>query len=129
MARKSPELSDDEHASRVSALVRAARELIEAGAVKPGAAVAIETPYEAMSFVPLIDGAWIDIGIVELAEFTAAVEQHGFVFRRDPTHLLAPLKVFERKGQRLLLVNDAALDGLRDEAAAPWNGSSAEPRK
>jgi hypothetical protein len=53
---------------------------IARGAVDACVAVVIGTPHEQLDLAPLVEREWIDL---ELAEFTAALEERGFKFRRD----------------------------------------------
>jgi hypothetical protein len=110
--------SDEENATKLAALREAMRALSSRGAIDAGVAVVIGTPYEQLDFTPLVEREWIDRHVLELAEFTAALEERGFEFRRDQSHPLSRLTAYERREQDLLLVDDSLLAELRQEARA-----------
>ena len=121
--------SDEEQATKLAALKEAMRALIARGAVDAGVVVIIWTPYEQLDFTPLVERDWIDRHVLELAEFTAALEERGFEFRRDQSHPLSQLRAYRRRGHDLLLVDDSLLAELRQAAREAIAGFPGRTKK
>jgi hypothetical protein len=79
-------------------LKRAINDLCCSGLVKRGWRVDLgPSPIEFLADPPLIDGEWIDLAAVELAEFAALLREKGIDLEVADPHPLAPLRPRRRR--------------------------------
>ena len=94
------DVPDQEYERRCGAVETGLRALVESGKVRPGTLVRLETvPMLFLQEAPLVEGAWLDRHVVELAEWGALVKRKGFTPREDDDHLLA-MPVFTKPASK-----------------------------
>ena len=120
LGEQAPDGDLDESAARISRRVeRALRRLVRTEQVKPGKVVSLhDSPHPFLSTAPLLDGRWIDITVLELAELGAILADGGCALRGSgDLHTLA-WEEFVRtdaQGERSP-IDDASWHDARDSA-------------
>ncbi len=110
----------DESAARISRRVeRALRRLVRSKDVKPGKVVSLhDSPHPALATAPLLDGRWIDVTVLELAELGGILSGGGWTLRGSgDLHSLAWEELVRSDTQRELSpIDDASWHQAREAA-------------
>ena len=120
LGEQAPDGDLDESAARIARRVeREIRRLVRSNEIEPGKVVSLlDSPHPFLSTAPLLDGRWIDITVLELAELGAILADGGCALRGSgDLHTLA-WEEFVRtdaQGERSP-IDDASWHDARDSA-------------
>ncbi|MBI4498974.1 MAG: hypothetical protein HY689_13865 [Chloroflexi bacterium] len=113
-------IRDAEFEALAAKVERAVQDLVASGKVREGSVVTLETvPHLFLREAPLVEGAWLDRTVVELAEWGALLREKGFrVVISFDDHPLAWDRILpaERRHGDLTQVEREQVTALREEA-------------
>ena len=115
------DVADGDYEARHDAVEAALAKLVEAGQVKEGSLLHLESvPYEFLKDAPLVHGQWIDRHVILLAEWGALLSRSGFALEYpSDNHPLAISRIRENKSKRECEPDEERIEALKNKTETP----------